>query len=106
MPISGARIEALRENKKLTIADLAQEVGVGTNTIWRWMHNKSQPNAIRLAKLAEVLGVSSNYILGTTDDPTPPPRTRETITEEEYRLLEAFRNGDLREAMRLFLGED
>lgn len=106
MPIIGERVEKLRERQGLTIVELSQKLGVGTNTIWRWMHGKSQPNAIRLAELAEALNTSSNYLLGATDDPTPLPLTKTDITQKEYRLLDAYRRGDLREAMRLLLGDD
>ncbi len=106
MPIVEARFEQLRTRRGLTIIQLANDVGVGTNTIWRWLHGKSQPNAVRLARLAEVLETSSAYLIGDTDDPSALPRVKTDMTPDEFRLIDAFRRGDIRGAMRLLLGDD
>lgn len=103
MPLNTARIEALKTRLKLSNKEISVSVGVKENTVWRWMSGKSQPASIHLSKLAEVLGTSSDYLLGNSDDPKPPPRTQADLTEQEFRLLNAYRRGDMNTAMRLFL---
>lgn len=101
MPLHMVRIEALKERLKLTNKGISEAVGVKENTVWRWMSGKSQPASIHLSKLAEVLGTSSDYILGNTDDPTPRKRSQVDLTEDEFRILDAYRRGDWRGLMRL-----
>jgi transcriptional regulator with XRE-family HTH domain len=106
MPLITSRIEALKERLKLSNKDICEAVGVKENTVWRWMSGKSQPASIHLSKLAEVLGTSSSFILGDTNDPTPPKRSQVDLTEDEYRILDAYRRGDWRGLMRLIGGEE
>lgn len=106
MPLNMARVEALKTRLKLSNREISESVGVQENTVWRWISGKSQPASIHLSKLAEVLGTSSDYLLGNSDDPTPPKRSQVDLTESEFRLLTAYRRGDLNTAMRLFLGNE
>lgn len=106
MPLNTARIEALKTRLKLSNKGISESVGVKENTVWRWMSGKSQPASIHLSKLAEVLGTSSDYLLGNSDDPTPPKRSQVDLTEKEFRLLNAYRVGDMNTAMRLFLDNE
>lgn len=45
------------------------ELGLGKNSITRWDENK--PSVDRVQKVADYFGVSVDYLLGRTDDPTP-----------------------------------
>jgi len=40
------------------------------------------PSVPRLVAYAVILGVSTDYLLGLTDDPTPPPRSAARAAEE------------------------
>ena len=39
----------------------------------RYEAGNREPNLSRLCQLADILNVSTDYLLGRTDDPTPPP---------------------------------
>ncbi len=56
--VTGAAMKALREGKKLTQAELAQQVGVSAKTISKWETAKGLPDISLLQPLAEALGVS------------------------------------------------
>ena len=63
-----ARLRELRRRRVLTLEELAQEAGVGRNTIWRLEHGVmgAQPRTIR--KLAKALNVEPEELVKTGDD--------------------------------------
>lgn len=79
-----ARLRELREKKRLSQADLASLVGVSKNHIGRYERGDSQPTFDKIKKLAEVLGVSGDYLL----DSTSADIARESLETRE--LLELF----------------
>ena len=67
------RIRELRKGKKLTQTDLAKCLNTTTSNVSGWECGKWQPDNDTLIRLAEILGVSVDYLLG-----------REAVTPEEY----------------------
>ena len=64
-----SRLKQLRAQKDLSQTDLAREVGVHYNHIGRYERGQSKPTAETLSKLADALGVSSDFLMeGRTDD--------------------------------------
>jgi len=74
----GQRIRRLREAKNISQADLARRLDASINAINLLEKNRiSNPHWQRLVAIADILGVSLDYLAGRTDEPTPPaPRTR------------------------------
>ena len=65
----GERLKQLRVQKGLLQIDLAEKVGLHKNHIGRYERGQSKPSAEALHKLAEVFGVSTDYLLdGATED--------------------------------------
>lgn len=60
----GQRIAALRKRKQLTQDALAQELGVSPQAVSKWEHDLSCPDIALLLRLAKVLGVTTDYLLG------------------------------------------
>ena len=56
--VTGATIKMLRENRKLTQAELAEQIGVSSKTISKWETAKGLPDISLLQPLAKALGVS------------------------------------------------
>ncbi|ABC64331.1 helix-turn-helix domain-containing protein [Erythrobacter litoralis] len=54
----GKRLATMRQERGLTLAQVAEELGVSKPTVWAWEHDRSQPVASRISAIAEVLGVS------------------------------------------------
>lgn len=54
----------MRKQKKLTQKQLAEKLGLDHTTISKWESNTYEPDANNLNKLAEILGVSVDYLLG------------------------------------------
>jgi transcriptional regulator with XRE-family HTH domain len=68
--LRGDRLREVRKQQGLSAHDLAELSGVTARHIWRLEAGK-RPNvaAATLGRLAVVLGVSLEYLLGVTDDP-------------------------------------
>ncbi|GHV17990.1 hypothetical protein FACS189425_05520 [Clostridia bacterium] len=64
------RIQALVAAHSTTIAEVEREVGLANGSIRRW--DNSIPSADKLGIVADFFRVSVDYLLGRTDDPTPP----------------------------------
>jgi transcriptional regulator with XRE-family HTH domain len=54
----GARINRLRRERRLTLADVAAALGVSKPTVWAWEKGKVRPLPERLEAIAAALGVS------------------------------------------------
>ncbi len=67
--VVGERIVLLRRRKGLTQPELAQRTGMGITTLNR-LENAHQSMSIeKVVALAQVLGCTSDYLLGLSDDP-------------------------------------
>lgn len=71
----GTRLKSLRESKKLTQVELASMIHVIRATLANWEIDRATPDADTLQRLADVFGVSTDYLLGRTSDPRPMGRT-------------------------------
>lgn len=66
------RIKLLQKEKdgKVSLNALEKRLDIGKSTISSW--EKKQPSADKLEKVANYFNVSTDYLLGRTDDPAPP----------------------------------
>jgi len=65
------KIFKLIEEKGITPYRLAKDIGVSMGHIGDWKRGRSSPTSDRLVKIAQYFEVSTDYLLGITDDPTP-----------------------------------
>ena len=63
------RIKQTAKQRGLTLTQVSEKAHLGEKTLYKW--KKTEPGAERLKSVADVLGVSVDYLLGTTDDPNP-----------------------------------
>lgn len=63
----GRRLASLRQQRGLTLAQVAQQLGVSKPTVWAWEHDRSQPVASRIGALAETLGVAEAELVTGRD---------------------------------------
>lgn len=62
------RLKLLADKQGLSINDVETKVGIGTNTLYSW--KKKIPGGQNLSKVADFFHVSTDYLLGRTDDPS------------------------------------
>lgn len=86
------RIKELRKSKGYTQSKLANLLNVTQANLSGWETEKWEPDSNALSKLADIFGVSVDYLLGR--DETPIPTYRNTYPLEPYIRLPIF--GEIR----------
>ena len=67
------RVKDIAKSKGFALTELARRAGIGEKSIYTWKPTKQFPDGIEpkretLEKVADVLGVSVDYLLGNTDE--------------------------------------
>lgn len=57
-------IRLLREQNDMTMEELAERVGVKHPAVFKWEHGMNNPSMKNARKLADVFGVSMEYLMG------------------------------------------
>lgn len=65
------RLKEARKKKGLTQIEVAQMIGISQSGFSAWESGKTRIDAQSLSKLASLYGVSTSYLLGEEDSPTP-----------------------------------
>ena len=87
------RIKKLRQEKGLTLEQVADVVGVGKSTVRKWETGMiANMRRDKIADLAKALGTTPAYLMGwkETEEKEKSPSQPE-LTEGEKALLELFR---------------
>jgi len=85
-----SRIKEVAKSQHLSLIDVAIKAGIAENSIYGW--TQKTPKADTLSKVADVLGVSTDYLLGRTDEPNHYMTETERMTAN-IDLKEAANNG-------------
>lgn len=65
------KLRRLRENMGLQQKEVADRLGVNPSAVTRWETGEKRPDLVNLVKLADLYGVSIDYLLGRTENPAP-----------------------------------
>lgn len=109
------KIKELCQNRGISINSLEETLGYSRNTIYS-MKNK-KPNAERLQEIADYFNVSTDYLLGRTDNPAIAGDSRQgktlnveemasnvmmfggrELTDEKKKIIQSIIEGYLKEA--------
>ncbi|BDV10878.1 helix-turn-helix domain-containing protein [Enterococcus faecalis] len=60
-------IQMLAKKQGKSVKDVSRELGFGESTIYKW--KKQSPKAEYIEKVAQYFNVSTDYLLGRTDNP-------------------------------------
>ncbi len=94
----GNRLKEFRIRSKHTQESLAELVGTNSRQIWRWENGESEPTNDYLVRIATVLDISVDYLLGLTDMPIHVKDN--DLTPKEKTVISAMRRGDIKLAVR------
>ncbi|MBK5261734.1 MAG: helix-turn-helix transcriptional regulator [Peptostreptococcaceae bacterium] len=67
----GEKLRELRLSKNLKLANLAKVINRSYQAYSQYELDKRQPSIDMIIIISKFYGVSSDYLLGLTDDPTP-----------------------------------
>lgn len=96
------RIKELAKKRGWSLQKLAEEAGIGINSIYRW--NSKTPSTQSLNKVAKVLGVSADYLIGETEKKkTADLADKDTVFTYEGREIPPE---DLEYMKRLLRGDE
>lgn len=92
------RILNLIQNHGISAHKLEVDSHIAISSIQAWKNGKSKPSLEAVSKIADYFNVSVDYLLGKTDNPTPPnadaPETSELVIPEKYKdVAVAFHGG-------------
>lgn len=89
-------LELIRNSGKSENA-LEKAIGLAQGSIKNWRNGKSKPSLEAVSKIADYFGVSVDYLLGKTDDPTPPKKSdgkpKLYVPPEYASVMVAFAGG-------------
>ena len=91
------KIKELCQKRGISINSLEETLGYSRNTIYSMKSKK--PNAERLQEIADYFNVSTDYLLGRTDNPAI---AGDTVTTPDGRVVDL---SNLRERVVLFDGK-
>lgn len=101
------RLRELREEKGLSQAEVAQAIGGTQSNLAKWEKGTVQPSADFVRKLAEFFNVSTDYLLGRTDDlgavVVPGGAAQLSADEQEILSLYAELSPSRKEDLRIYL---
>ena len=91
------KIKELAKKRGKALGQVEEDLGYGRNTLYKIKN--STPNAERIAEIANYFNVSTDYLLGRTDNPTI---AKDTVTTPDGRVVDL---SNLRERVVLFDGK-
>lgn len=65
------RLKELRDSSGLTQVKLAEQLGVVQQTVAKWEKGTASPDPDTLVLIADIFGVSADYLLGRSDSKGP-----------------------------------
>ena len=78
------RIKYLRESKSMTQAELARELGITRSSVNAWEMGISVPSTQYIVELADIFGVSTDYLLGVKESASVSVNG---LTEKDIQLV-------------------
>ncbi|MDH2858868.1 helix-turn-helix domain-containing protein [Bacillus cytotoxicus] len=87
LPILSIRIKELRKERKWSQRELGEKVDVSESFISKVESGKKQPSREVTTKIAEVLDVTTDYLLGRSEDPELNEEEDKIVSEEGKNIL-------------------
>lgn len=78
------RIKETAKKNGLSLQDTATKAGIGINTIYGW--KRYVPASDKLQAVADALHVSTDYLLGNTDNPSPTKSKPQDLADKDIVL--------------------
>lgn len=89
----GKILKNLLEERNLTQTAFSKSIGYSQRAVSKWVNEESEPTEEVLFKTANFFGVSTDYLLGRSDEylgvfPVLPPATQ--LSQNDRELIEAY----------------
>lgn len=87
----GERIELRREQLRMSRQDLSDRTYIDVKQLWRYEKGKNSPTASVITVIAKELDVSTDWLLGMSDE-VKPIHSSDDLSDEEMQLLNIYRS--------------
>lgn len=86
MEVLAARLKWLREKRRLGQKEVAGEIGITLSGYQKIEYNESNPKLETLIKIAQFFNITSDFLLGLSDDIFELDKTKNSLMESEGRI--------------------
>lgn len=93
------RIKKLCNQRGISVYQLEEKIEIGRNTIYQW--NKRTPSTEKIQKIADYFNVSTDYLLGRTENPNPLKTEEENIPPEYFAIQRKSKKLNQKDQQRL-----
>ncbi|MRI08111.1 helix-turn-helix domain-containing protein [Limosilactobacillus reuteri] len=95
----GNTIRELRKEKKMSQSELGKFIGVSQTTVTAWETGRAEPSSTFISKLADLFNVSTDYLLGRSDNKKKPyyeltDKEKKDIALQAEKLMEGIESGE------------
>ncbi len=84
------RLKKLRESENISREHLANSLGITYSALSKYETGKREPGLELLQKIATHFDVTTDYLLGVTDNSKPTDYKLAGISDEDYNNLSAY----------------
>lgn len=95
------RTKETASNRGLSIQQVAKQAGLGINSIYRW--KERNPTTSNIKAVADVLGVSVDYLLGNTDEMHSSKKEDKKVDLEQDTTILALDGMELSDEYKQFI---
>lgn len=89
----GARITKARKEMNLNQKELADKCGIAEATLSRYENGLREPKSEIVVRMADILGVTTDYLLGRTNERTFTVRDEKSIQKDLKYIINDFKSG-------------
>lgn len=79
---NGEKLKNLRKSKSLLQSDIARKLNVSTSAVGMWEQGRAQPDSWCIKQLANIFGVTTDYLLDNDIKEDKNKELLETISED------------------------
>lgn len=94
------RLQEVMKKRGHSAASLAELINRSDRTIRYILAKDGNTSDDTVVAISQALGVSADYLLGLSDEPTPDIRI-DNLSDHERAVLKAMRRGDDKEAIKI-----
>lgn len=86
-------VKNLADKNNVQISKMLKDLNLADGSFNNWKNRNTVPSGTIVAKIAQYFNVSTDYLLGLTDDTAPNKRTS-ALSGSEHEMLSAYRQLD------------
>ena len=91
------RFKALCDERNISVYRACTDIGLNRSAVAKWKAG-GRPNGTTAAKLADYFGVTTDYLLGQTDERIAGEKPR-TVSDEDIKFALFGGDGEITDAM-------